>query len=291
MTTNTRGRLGRFNEAGLTLVELMIYMIIASVVVASVYRVMITQSRAYTDQQEMMDARQSVRGAAVLLASELRQLSASDGDLYALGPNALTLRSIRGSGVVCDWDSTQRRFGLYGTQGELDATSVDSALVYHSNTSVVNDDTWGTHDITQLWGGGGGGMATCAWPSSPATERVVGVGGDSARVAGISIGAPFRAFRQVEYGLYQEDGRWWLGRRVGGAASWERLTGPLLAPANGGLVFTYYDANGNTTANPAEVRTVEIAIRGESAGQARNQSTGAFGERVDSIRTRAFLRG
>ena len=107
--------------------------------------------------------------------------------------------------------------------------------------------------------------------------------------AGIQIGAPVRAFRRVEYGLYQDagDGRWWLGRKVGAAASYEKLTGPLLAPASGGLVLTYRDAAGNVTADPTQVAVIDFVIRAESYRVSGN----ALEFQQDTLATMVALRG
>jgi Tfp pilus assembly protein PilW len=58
----------------------MISLVVASIVIASIYQLMINQSRAYTNQREVTDARETVRGAAVLLSAELRQLSRDPDD-------------------------------------------------------------------------------------------------------------------------------------------------------------------------------------------------------------------
>lgn len=114
-------------------------------------------------------------------------------------------------------------------------------------------------------------------------------GGGGSVLDYIEVGAPFRAFRRVEYGLYQDagDGRWWLGRKVGAAASYEKLTGPLLAPASGGLEFTYRDAAGNVTADPTQVAVIDFVLRAESyrvSGNARDFQQ-------DTLATRVALRG
>ncbi len=70
----------RASQAGVTLIELMISLVVASIVIASIYQLMINQSRAYTNQREVTDARETVRGAAVLLSAELRQLSRDPDD-------------------------------------------------------------------------------------------------------------------------------------------------------------------------------------------------------------------
>ncbi len=284
----SRPRPVNLNDAGATLVELLVYLVIASVVLASVYGLMINQSRAYADQREGMDARETVRGAAALLTSELRQLSAAGGDLYSIQPTSLALRSVLGSGIVCGLSADKTVFGLWQATGKIYQTADDSALVFAAGEQDVSDDTWRAFDIIDVQPGGSAPVPSCAWPTSPTTESVVTGTGDT---TGISVGGGFRAFRRIEYGLFEDAGRWWLGRKIGSGA-WERLTGPLRSPTDGGLSYSYFDAGGNVTADPAAVRTVEIVIRAESFGKARRYGGSAPPtERQDSIRTRVFLRG
>ncbi len=108
----------------------------------------------------------------------------------------------------------------------------------------------------------------------------------------VRTGAPLRAFRPVEYGLYfDSDQRWWLGRKIGNASDYERVTGPLSEPSDSGLAFIYYDQNGDTTSNPIAVRMVDIILRGESYGKA--PQGGDVGPQVeeDSLTLRVSLRG
>ena len=135
----------------------------------------------------------------------------------------------------------------------------------------------------------GNSPPACDWASGASGGYTITVSGDT---AGIAVGAPIKAFRRTEYGLYQDGGRWWLGRRVSGAQAWEELTGPFKAPADSGLVLRYFDAAGAVTANPADVASVEILIIGETERAAWR--TGGGGKRnvhTESLRTRVALRG
>ena len=58
----------RRHEYGFTLVEMMIYMVVAGIVMAAVYQLLIGQSRSYTKQRELMDVHGTLRAAASLLA-------------------------------------------------------------------------------------------------------------------------------------------------------------------------------------------------------------------------------
>ncbi|MGD2215254.1 MAG: prepilin-type N-terminal cleavage/methylation domain-containing protein [Gemmatimonadales bacterium] len=108
----------------------------------------------------------------------------------------------------------------------------------------------------------------------------------------VEVGAPFRAFRRVTYGIYQDqdEGRYWLGRRVGSAGSYERLTGPLRAPQDSGLHLVFYDLAGNTTTNPLDVRMVDIILRGESLGPVPRAGEAPSAQQ-DTLTIRVSLRG
>ena len=99
--------------------------------------------------------------------------------------------------------------------------------------------------------------------------------------AGLRVGSPVRAFRQVELGLYPWNGGWWLGRRERGTA-WVPLIGPLMSPQDSGLVLTYLDQDGNVATQPGDVALVDVLLRA---------TRDARGSRIDSLRTRVALRG
>jgi type II secretory pathway pseudopilin PulG len=299
--------------AGFTLVEVMIYLVIALSVIGSIYQLVIRQSRSYSTQREVRDVRGTLRGAGVLLSSELMAVSAAvpDSDLYAIGANGVTLRSVQGTAVICSEHPTANvlRYGLKVTAGDITATADDSALVFAAGGTTATDDTWKRLKITSVMAQGGSGVLNCFWGDATA-----GKGKGKGSLAGVTsttgtqvpdlvvevtgnmdnvyMGAPVLAFRKVEYGLYQDQGRWWLGRRIGASATWEKLTGPMRA--TDGLALIYYDAAGavlspSVAANRFLVAEVELVLRGESFGKAERVG-GALTARQDSMRTRVALR-
>ena len=92
----------------------------------------------------------------------------------------------------------------------------------------------------------------------------------------------------MEYAEYQQNNRWWLGRKVGAAASYELLTGPLFPPASNGLAFTYYDTLGAATTNTAAVGSVAFTLRIESYKKTTVRST--FDYQRDSLTTKVAVR-
>ncbi len=300
------------DEGGFTVIELLVYLMIASVIVASIYQLLIGQNRLYMKQRELTDVRSSLRAAAALLSWELRQAAAAEGDIYTIGPNSVALRSIQATGVICGEHETKIRYGLWGSSGEFGETADDSALIFAAGGFAgYVPDQWKVVKVDSVWPLQGHGIDYCAWGD---TDIGKGKGSSTGKgsncnsksgclqiepdlrvhvtgdVDGVYIGAAFLAFRRVEYGLFLEGGRWWLGRKIGAAASYEKLTGPLGSPSDSGLVFVYYDRAGNTTAAADSVALVEIILRGESFGKVR-KTVGDVSVQQDTLTTWVSLRG
>ncbi len=272
---------------GFTLIEMMVYILLSGIVIAAIYQLLISQSRSYGKQRELMDVHGSLRSAAALLAGEIRSASAADGDIYAIDTTSIALRSIRGSGIVCTRNPALPSFGIRGEPGDMAATTDDSALVFAAGGTGPGNDVWKVFRITAVNVPGAIAVGPCDWPTSGLPEvSVTLVVTAPSDTAAIEIGAPFQAFRRVEYGIYVDGGRWWLGRKVGAAATYEKLTGPLLSKASGGLVFTYADSTGAVTADPTKVAAVDFIIRAESYFRPSGQSN----YQVDTLATRVAVR-
>ncbi|UCC71556.1 MAG: hypothetical protein JSV86_14345 [Gemmatimonadota bacterium] len=282
----------RLREGGFTVVELLVYLLVAVMVVAAIYNLLIGQNRLYMKQRELQDVRTSLRAAANLLAFEFRQASAAGGDLDSIGTFDIILRSVQGNGVVCGIHNSAPRLGLYATGGDFYATTDDSAMVFEANGSGTGDDAWFVSGVAGKYDPSSGGVPSCQWSGvSVAPELVVALDTPLVAIAGVKVGAPYRQFRKIHYGLYLDaDGRWWLGRKVGAAGSWEKLTGPLSAPSDSGLALRYYDASGATTADATLVRMVDIILRGESYGKVPTADGGPVVQE-DTLTLRVSLRG
>ncbi len=270
------------STSGFTFVELAIYMVLSSVIMGAVVQFMITQSQGYTQELEIMDARETVRSAAALLTWELRGLSAAGGDLYTIKSDTVALRSTLATGMICAKASTVPIYGLDGKIGRIFTTDADSAMVY-----LPGSEEWVELDLVDQMEAIGhieNEVRFCEWGNGLAyrPDRVIELAGDT---AGIQVGTPWAAFRRVEFGIYEDVGLWWLGRKVGDAGSYEKLTGPLRSPTDGGFVLTYLDDAGNTTTDPTTVSQVQIEIRSESTGRDRGEA------RQDSIQVTVWLRG
>jgi prepilin-type N-terminal cleavage/methylation domain-containing protein len=269
---------------GFTLIELLIGLVVGLMVLGGAVQLMIVQGRGYRKQREIIDIRETGREAAALLTWDLRQSVVGGSVPMVIGSGNITVRSPRGLGTICAKHPTLSRYGLWKTGGNILAGTDDSALVYQ-----IGRDKWTALKITAVGTPAAMGVTACAWPGSRPPDIVVEVGVTTKTdTSYIKIGAPFRGFRRVEYTEYQQNGRWWLGRRVGAAIAYEQLTGPLLAPASNGLRFTYFDTLGVATANPTALGSVAFTIRTESY---KNTYVGnSYVYQRDSLTTRVALR-
>ena len=278
----------RRTSAGFTLVELLIYIVLGTAMLGVIYRAMTMQSRSYGKQRELLDARESVRSGAALLAWELRHASVAGSKVVDIGANTITVRSMQGLGTVCAKHTNLPRYALWRTSGDIQATADDSAILYRPETNV-----WRAVRVTQVGSPAGLGVATCSWPGARAPDLAIEVDVSSLLdTAGIVVGSGFRAFRETLYGEYLEGGRYWLGRKTPPtAADWDKLTGPLLAPDSlaGGLNFTFYDSANNVTAIPANVARVELVLRAQSL-KTSILGTGVTAFQTDSVVSRVLLR-
>jgi type IV pilus assembly protein PilW len=70
-----------FHKKGMTLIELLIALVISAIVLAGVYRIFISQSKAYSVQDQVVEVQQSVRGAMEVLSRDVRMAGFDDDNL------------------------------------------------------------------------------------------------------------------------------------------------------------------------------------------------------------------
>jgi hypothetical protein len=228
-------------------------MTLTGIVVAGTLRALSAQKKFYARQARILEARHAMRASATILASQLRDASAVGGDLYAIGPDSIVVRSTVGFAVACAVNVGASQLALTEVSGHFNLANADSILVFVENGLGDGDDVWSALRATGLSTSG----PACAW--SDPSEMSVTVNGS---LSGVWVGSPVRLFQPYVYGLYQEsDGRFWLGRRESAAASYVPVAGPLAPADSGGLVLTYYDAAGAPTMNRSNVVRVDIQVR------------------------------
>lgn len=295
-------RVGSNAERGFTLIELLVAALIGTLIIGGAYSAVRSQSELFRTQTELAEARTTLRAATALLSGTLMEAAADDSDISAISDSSFTIRQYHVSGTVCSQVTAgiQKHFGLQELRGDLPGgvTAGDSVVVYD-----IFEDEWNTAALADMWTGtnawavAGGNTPVCFWGDSttaaPRPQAAVRLDAATPLLAAIEssveVGAPLRIFRSTEYGVFQRDGAWWLGRRVAGATSWELLTGPLVPPVHGGIELSYYKSDGTTATAGSEVAAVELFLWSRG-GQTEMDPLDADPPGHDSVRVRIHLR-
>jgi len=279
--------MSHLSRRGFTLVELLIALVLIGIVSGGVYRVLVANQRMYQAQTQRIDMLQNMRAGLTILPAELREISASEGDIRTMTATSITFRGMRQVALLCTrpvLGTTSPVFAvrqdpLFGSR-PFDARR-DSLLVYYEgNESVRTDDGWIIGRITAVTAGACAD-GNAAWLLATNMD----FGGRPNVTGAIQSGSPVRGFTPVTYQLYTSGGRPHIGVQEAGATM-QPLIGPL---ANNGLTLEYYDATGVTTAVPANVTTVSITLRAETE-RAFRQLDGTIRRAVDSVTTWVSLR-
>ncbi len=264
------------SRRGTSLAELLVALTMLGVVAAVLLRMLAGNLRLYHTQTQVIDRAQNLRSAAALLTTELRELSATDGDIYSATPTALSIRGMRRLGFVC----AEPRLGAthVAIRQDLQFGSRDFDPATDSLFVMALRDTaagWLRGAITEVRGG------TCD-DGRPARQLASGVAADPR----FGLGAPVRAFESVTYRLYRAaDGEWQIGLAAGGAVI-QPLVGPVTAS---GLEFEYRNASGAVVSDVRAIAAIEIHLRMPTAQIVRGPA-GGLGRSVDSLVTAVALR-
>jgi prepilin-type N-terminal cleavage/methylation domain-containing protein len=268
------------SRRGVSLVELLVALTLLGILAATAGGWLGRLRAAYRTTALEADRRQNLRAATAILAAEIRELDAADGDLVAIGPGALTIRASRQLAVLCDSPLPTATPGVvvlplydaprYGLRAFRPVT--DSVWVLAEVDSLAAPPVWLRGSVVA--------RATAPCPDGGAGEQLTvalsPVPDPGARVA---RGSPVLGFEAVTYRLYRSsaDGRWFIGQQTGGTV--QPLIGPVTAD---GLTLSYFAADGRETTQPSLVRLIEIRVRAATPSPA---------SAVDSAVTGVALRG
>ncbi len=263
---------GARRDAGFTLVELLVAVVVASVLMVSIFQVLIANQQIYTVQREQIQAQQTVRAGLDVLVSELRQASPAQGDIIGMEADRVRFRAFRGAGLACDWDGTDLTVAPLGR----DFSAGDLVFLYvDGDPETAADDQWALGEIASIQD-----TDICPVdagqddPQRPAqVVRLTGLT-PSPAVAAVRSGALLRSFEVFEYGLMQGPGNdTFLGRtQLDGSGSPVDVAVPLVGPVRpgSGVVFEYLDGAGEVTAVAQEVRSIRVRV--ETISGARRPS-------------------
>jgi hypothetical protein len=248
---------------GFTLAETILSMVLLLMVSASVYRLLLSTVRLTRSQAEHIALQSNVRGAALVVGNELRELSTAAGgsgsanDLLSLAPHAVSYRAMRGFGYTCQdlgpglLRINRRAFFAYRDP----QPGRDSALLYLSGLPTALDSGWVAAGITAVSASG-----TCGG-GDPAISLTM-----STSSSAVPAGTPVRIYEPMELAAYQSDGQWWLGlRSLSSGEAIQPIFGPLAESE--GFRLAYSDGSQLPTVTPSAVKSITVSIRGSGTNE------------------------
>lgn len=263
-------------KSGLSLIEVTVVISLLGLAGGAIASAILRQQRFHQEATAVLDARQSVRDAMEVLATDIRGSRSAD-TIRLMADSAIELFASVGVSVSCRSSS--------GNVLTLAAESADG------NTLTSFLATPDTGDFALLFRSGGARgsywerhriAAFAPRPLRPGCLREGDAPAESfvLTLAGlpevpVTAGSPIRFIRRGRYSLYRSsDGKWYLGYRrcnaVGapGCGSIQPLSGPYRAyssdPSRTGFLFEYFDPSGERVGGSAEalsVARVDITAR------------------------------
>ena len=271
---------------GFTLPELLVVTLIGSVVLTAVYQTLTVQERSNRQQIAVVSTQQNTRTAVGLIASDLREVSARDGDVLDASSTNIRYRALRKAAVVCTKD--------YASNSWIDVVLIgpafvneDSVLLFQDNANKAGglDDSWTTARVSSV-----GTTTNCA--ASTGTKQRLTFPANT--VANVDTGGLVRSYVKVGYRAVNagSGSSLWRIEQHNGTADSLAVVDSLMSTTGEGLRLQYYDSVGtqitpSTSAIRARIMRIEIKARGRAVG-GQSGNNRVFS---DSLIGNVYLRG
>jgi prepilin-type N-terminal cleavage/methylation domain-containing protein len=273
------------SRRGFTLVELLIGLVLLAIVSTTIYRVLTSSTRISRTQTEQVSLNSAVRIGSQVVGSELKEMgitTAGVSDIQAMSANGITYRALRATALACQVSATEVRIRttpLFASRTIV--AGQDSLLLFvEGDPNLGTDDSWLALPITAV------GNTTCGAETAISLSTTINT--VVTPLAQIVVDAPVRTFEVMELGIVNQGGQNWLGvRSVSAGQALQAALGPITA---NGLGFTYLDAAGAVTASRAQVRSINVMIRGQTDRTVRLAGDAPLQVVQDSLAMRITLR-
>lgn len=283
---------GRDGFRGWVLTELVVALALLGLVGGLIGATLVRQQRFYRGATELHRAREGVRDALAVLATDIRGLAVAD-TVRLLTDSAMEFFAGIGSSVVCASDggwtvglpASRSPAGYTLSSFNTEPDTGDLAFFYRS---PEGGSGWERHRLLSFAPTSFVRGCDVSSPRQPA-DPDAGQPGYTLSLAlplgpHVRIGAPVKFARRGRYSLYRSsDGDWFLGYRrcnalgSGGCGSIQPLSGPYRpyssSESKTGILFEYFDSDGNRLlpgASPLLLGRVDITARSESRQRIRD---------------------
>lgn len=272
---------------GFTLVEIMIVVILGSIIMGSIYQMVVLQEQTTRSQYAQIQTGENAQIGLAILTNDLKEISARDSDIVSLDSTSITFRAMRKAGIVCLKDAGNSY--VYAWElGEAFAGE-DSVMIFQdgANSASSTDDSWKRLKIGSVATG-----VTCGTnPMGVTNTRRLNFAANP--LGSVQVGALLRSFKgNTQYRLV-DNGTWGELRRTE-AGTEQVLLDQMALTSEGGLRFRYYDSAGvqipaaNLTTRKYDVMRIQVKVTAKAGTNASKTGTNRY---TDSLVTQVYIRG
>jgi prepilin-type N-terminal cleavage/methylation domain-containing protein len=260
---------------GITLIELLVALVITGILVSAVYRTFIGQQKTYAVQEQVVDMQQNVRAGINRMMREIRM--AGFGNVSMLLPVTIGGRTFNN---VVNLDTPA-----------AGALTIVSGMGFTALTGIPATNQITVNSLTDSQGNtlfdtGGRRYVSIGGVESYAITNIVGttltLGGNL--TYNHPVGTPVFAIRAISYQVGMVDGRPTLLRNENTGAGAQPLVDNIP-----NLLFGFLDFNGNPTANPPDIRIVQVTMTARTNDSDPDYKSGG-GYRRRTIASNVHLR-
>jgi prepilin-type N-terminal cleavage/methylation domain-containing protein len=238
-----RGDEGELKKNGVTLIELLIALVLSSMLTAALYRVFISHQKIYTVQDQVAEMQQNIRIAMGQMTREIRMAGYGGNILAIFGnvnrfTNIITPASEAITVILADEVGELKQNASKGTQ----QLKVTNANIFNADKKkYLCLDGLNNYLIQNV-------VTDTITLTAPLAEDH-------------PIHQPVYLVKAISYYIGLSGGKSALRRNenTGGG-------GQPLAENIESLEFSYFDAKGDVTANPADVRMVKVTVTARTSG-------------------------
>ena len=238
-----RGDRGELKKNGVTLIELLIALVLSSMLTAALYRVFISHQKIYTVQDQVAEMQQNIRIAMGQMTREIRMAGYGGNILAIFGnvnrfTNIITPASEAITVILADEVGELKQNASKGTQ----QLKVTNANIFNADKKkYLCLDGLNNYLIQNV-------VTDTITLTAPLAEDH-------------PIHQPVYLVKAISYYIGLSGGKSALRRNenTGGG-------GQPLAENIESLEFSYFDAKGDVTANPADVRMVKVTVTARTSG-------------------------